>query len=146
MGIQLNTLATMWARPWLGWERSLRRQVPLQAVNGGERGASVMGAGRHGDEPEEEERSSGRPWTMGTRRPPGERDGSHAGWEKATTWGEKNRRRSRGEEQRPGVGMGIFPKCLSLNTRDSRVRILDGLDWTKMGQPRNPQLAPQIKL
>jgi hypothetical protein len=41
--------------------------------------------------------------------------------------------------------MGIFPKCLSLNTRDSRVRILDGLDWTEMGQPRNPQLAPQIK-
>jgi hypothetical protein len=63
-----------------------------------ERGASVMGAGRHGAEPEEEERSSGRPWTMGTRRPPGERDGSHAGWEKATTLGEKSRRRSRGEE------------------------------------------------
>jgi hypothetical protein len=42
-------------------------------------------------------------------------------------------------------GNGHFPKCLILNTRYSRVRILDGLDWIEMGQPGCPQLAPQIK-
>jgi hypothetical protein len=53
----------------------------------------------------------------------------------------ESRRRSRDDEPRCvqlGVEMGIFPKCLSLNTRDSRVRNFSGLKWARIGHLKIP--------
>jgi hypothetical protein len=68
MSIQLNTFATMWARSWLGWERSPRRQAPLQDVNEEEReGHQSWGLGAMG--PSQKRKRGARaglgPWALG---------------------------------------------------------------------------------